>query len=35
MLLAEDAFVFIVDTPRNEMWMQCEVPGEEELMAVR
>ncbi|GAX82496.1 hypothetical protein CEUSTIGMA_g9923.t1 [Chlamydomonas eustigma] len=34
-LNAEEALVFIVDTPRGEIWTQCEVSGQEELMSVR
>lgn len=34
-LHAEHAFVFIMDSPRSELWMQCRPPGQDELLSVR
>ena len=34
-LHAEHAFVFIMDSPRGELWMQCRPPGQDELLSVR
>lgn len=34
-LLAQHAFVFIVDHPRSELWMQSSIPGTDQFLAVR
>ena len=34
-LHAENAFLFIMDTPRSELWMQCKVADHEDFLSVR
>lgn len=34
-LHAENAYLFIMDTPRGELWMQSKLHGREEFLSVR